>query len=109
MGSVRRSPLPPEDGVLASGALSVDPERHEVRLGAGILPLTPLEFRLLHYLMQRPGRVVSRTQLLDNVWDPGVFVTDRSVDTHVKRLRSKLGVAADVLETVRGVGYRFRG
>ncbi len=105
----RRAPDSGGEPVLAAGGLRIDTERHEARFGADTLPLTPLEFRLLHYLMQRPGRVISRAQLLDNVWDPGVFVTDRSVDTHVKRLRSKLGEAAELLETVRGVGYRFRG
>ena len=58
--------------------------------------------------MDRPGRVLNREALLDNVWGADVFVTDRTVDTHVKRLRSKLGAGADAIETVRGVGYRFR-
>jgi DNA-binding response OmpR family regulator len=70
--------------------------------------LTPLEFRLLAFLMERPGRVLTRDQLLEQVWGEDVFVTDRTVDTHIKRLRSKLGSRAERVETIRGVGYRFR-
>ncbi len=95
--------------VLARGGLRVDPNRHEAAVGDRVLDLTPTEFRLLSYLMERPGRVLSREQLLDNVWGSDVYVTDRTVDTHVKRLRSKLDDLADLVETVRGVGYRFRG
>jgi two-component system phosphate regulon response regulator PhoB len=69
--------------------------------------LTPLEFRLLHLLVTRAGRVQSRERLLTDVWEMSSELETRTVDTHVKRLREKLGVARDLLETVRGVGYRM--
>ncbi len=71
------------------------------------MELTPLEFRLLATLISRVGRVQSREQLLMDVWDVSGEAETRTVDTHVKRLREKLGVARDQLETVRGVGYRL--
>ena len=69
--------------------------------------LTAKEFRLLEALMSRPGRVLSRQRLLDEVWGSDITVTERTIDTHLKRLREKLGAAGDQIETVRGVGYRF--
>lgn len=73
---------------------------HEVRLG-------PTEFRLLHFLMTHPERVHTRAQLLDRVWGDHVFIEERTVDVHVKRLREALGEASAMLETVRGAGYRL--
>jgi DNA-binding response OmpR family regulator len=95
--------------VLTRGVITLDPQRHRVDAGEETIDLTPTEFRLLQFLMERPGRVLTRDQLLNSVWGSEVFVTDRTVDTHVKRLRSKLGSGADLIETVRGVGYRFSG
>ena len=69
--------------------------------------MTALEFRLLLTLLQRKGRVQTRERLLDDVWGIQADVTTRTVDTHVKRLRQKLGPAASYVETIRGVGYRF--
>ena len=77
------------------------------RLGSRQIELTAKEFGLLAALMGRPGRVLSREQLLDDVWGSDVSVTHRTVDTHLKRLREKLGDAGDLVRTVRGVGYRF--
>ncbi len=94
--------------VLERDGIRLDPNRHLAEADGSVLDLTPTEFRLLAFLMERPGRVLSRAQLLDNVWGSDVYVTDRTVDTHVKRLRSKLGGTADRVETVRGVGYRFK-
>jgi two-component system phosphate regulon response regulator PhoB len=71
------------------------------------ITLTAKEFQLLESLMRRPGRVMTREKLLDEVWGSDIAVTTRTIDTHLKRLREKLGVAADLIETVRGVGYRF--
>jgi two-component system phosphate regulon response regulator PhoB len=71
------------------------------------IELTPLEFKLLTTLMNRLGRVQSREQLLEDVWEMSSELETRTVDTHVKRLREKLGPARDLLETVRGVGYRL--
>lgn len=71
------------------------------------MDLTAKEFRLLETLMTRPGHVMSRQRLLDAVWGSDITVTERTIDTHLKRLREKLGPAGDLIETVRGVGYRF--
>jgi two-component system phosphate regulon response regulator PhoB len=107
---LRRAAVPDtEEPVLHRAGLRLDRSRHEARSGTSLLDLTPTEFRLLAYLMARPGRVLTREQILDNVWGAEVYVTDRTVDTHVKRLRTKMGSAADLVETVRGVGYRFQG
>ena len=93
--------------VLAHGPLEVDIDRHKVTVEGEEVVLTALEFKLLVDLMERRGRVQSRESLLDRVWGYSSFVTTRTVDTHIKRLREKLGAAADLVETVRGVGYRF--
>jgi two-component system phosphate regulon response regulator PhoB len=95
--------------VLVRGTITLDTARHRVQVGGRQVELTPTEFRLLQFLMERPGRVLGRDRLLNSVWGSEVYVTDRTVDTHVKRLRSKLGSDADLIETVRGVGYRFGG
>ncbi len=93
--------------VLRHGCLTVDVERHKVTVEDAPVELTALEFKLLVDLMERRGRVQSREALLDRVWGYSSFVTTRTVDTHIKRLREKLGPAATYIETVRGVGYRF--
>ena len=89
--------------------LRVDPEAHQVWVDGAETALTALEFRLLHTLLSRRGRVQTRSQLLEDVWGVHADVTTRTVDTHVKRLREKLGDAGSYVETIRGVGYRFRG
>jgi two-component system phosphate regulon response regulator PhoB len=73
------------------------------------MDLTPLEYRLLEVFMERRGRVQTRRQLLQAAWNTDARIETRTVDMHVARLRSKLGPSGDLLETVRGVGYRFRG
>jgi two-component system, OmpR family, phosphate regulon response regulator PhoB len=88
-------------------AIRLDVEAHRAYVGEGEIDLTPLEFRLLRTLMSRTGRVQSREQLLADVWEMSPELETRTVDTHVKRLREKLGAARDLLETVRGVGYRL--
>lgn len=88
--------------------LRVDPEAHQVWVDGQEIALTALEFRLIHTLLSRRGRVQTRTQLLEDVWGVHADVTTRTVDTHVKRLREKLGDAGAYVETIRGVGYRFR-
>jgi two-component system phosphate regulon response regulator PhoB len=72
-----------------------------------MLKVGPTEFKLLHYLMKHPERVHSRAQLLDKVWGDHVFIEERTVDVHVKRLREALGMAGALIETVRGAGYRL--
>jgi DNA-binding response OmpR family regulator len=88
------------------GGLRLDTEFHRAFWQEGPLDLTPLEFALLDQLMQQPGRVFTRSQLLDHVWPDGGCVTERTVDAHVKSLRRKLA-PCDLVETVRGVGYRL--
>lgn len=94
--------------VLDRGGVRLDRQRHEVLVESRPVDLTPLEFRLLDTLMERPGKVFTRQELLDRVWGEEVLVNDRTVDAHIKRLRTKLETAASRVETIRGVGYRFR-
>ena len=89
------------------GPLRVDVDAHRVFVDGAEVVLTPLEFKLLSTFMARLGRVQSREQLLEDVWEMSPEVETRTVDTHVKRLREKLGSGRDLLETVRGVGYRL--
>ena len=89
------------------GPIVVDTEAHRAYVQEEEVPLTALEFKLLLSLMSRAGRVQSREQLLDEVWGLSPETQTRTVDTHIKRLREKLGVARDLLETVRGAGYRL--
>ena len=87
--------------------LTLDQESHRCTVDRKEVELTAKEFGLLAALMSRPGRVLSREQLLDEVWGSDISVTHRTVDTHLKRLREKLGIAGPLIHTVRGVGYRF--
>jgi two-component system, OmpR family, phosphate regulon response regulator PhoB len=106
----RRDSIPPSaanEGIFAFGALRVDRTAHRVWVSDAELELTALEFKLLVTLYDRKNRVQSRTVLLNDVWGIEADITTRTVDTHVKRLREKLGAACDYVETVRGVGYRF--
>jgi two-component system phosphate regulon response regulator PhoB len=89
------------------GVLRIDRGAHRVWVKGEEIELTALEFKLLVTLLDRKNRVQSRSALLDEVWGVVADVTTRTVDTHVKRLRQKLGAAGDYVETVRGVGYRF--
>jgi two-component system, OmpR family, phosphate regulon response regulator PhoB len=95
-------------GVLCFGCLKIDVPAHRVSVDEQEIPLTALEFRLLVTFFERRGRVQSRDVLLEDVWDIHADVTTRTVDTHVKRLREKLEKAGGYIETIRGVGYRFR-
>ena len=89
------------------GDLSIDVESHEVHVNNNQIDLTALEFRLLRQLVDRRGRVQSRDQLLSDVWGYSTEVTTRTVDTHIKRLREKLGPMGKYVQTIRGVGYKF--
>jgi two-component system phosphate regulon response regulator PhoB len=108
---LRRRIVPTEGtgGLTTFGRLRIDREGHRVWVDGGEIALTALELRLLCTLYDRRGRVQSRAVLLDEVWRMSSDVNTRTVDTHVKRLREKLGDAGAYLETVRGVGYRFTG
>jgi phosphate regulon transcriptional regulator PhoB len=106
VGAILRRTRPDEpSGPEAVGPFRFDRERHQVFLRHQEIHLTPTEYRLLEYLLQRPGKVFSREQLLDKVWGLGYFGETRTVDVHVRRLRAKLGKDASLIRTVTGVGY----
>ncbi len=102
----RRAPEQVADSV-HMGRLRLDAATHRVTLDEHQLKLGPTEYKLLHYLMKHPERVHSRAQLLDKIWGDHVYIEERTVDVHVKRLREALGEAGVMVETVRGVGYRL--
>lgn len=105
---LRRRAPPPADEAVTVGALALDGATHRASWQGRPLKLGPTEFRLLQYFMKQPERVHSRQQLLDRVWGDHVFIEERTVDVHVKRLREALGAEAGaLLETVRGAGYRL--
>src|SRR5712671_2888577 len=105
---LRRGEATPADERLTAGPITIDPARHEVSVGGKRVNLTSIEFKLLRTLMQRRGRVQERDRLLYDVWGYESMIDTRTVDTHVRRLREKLGKAGNVIETVRGFGYRLR-
>ena len=108
---LRRAQSPAVAGsgrILRGGPVTVDLNAMRVAVEAEHVDLTPTEYRLLVTLMERRGRVQSRQQLLENAWDIHARIETRTVDMHVQRLRTKLGVAGSMIETVRGFGYRYR-
>ena len=105
---LRRGSPATESQQLRVGAISVDADRHHVSTGGKPVRLTAVEFRLLMMLMRRPGRVQGRDRLLREVWGYESVIDTRTIDTHVRRLRDKLGKAANLVETVRGFGYRLK-
>ena len=102
----RRAPEQAQE-VVNVGELMLDAAAHRVSWQGDMLKIGPTEFKLLNFLMKHPERVHSRAQLLDKVWGDHVFIEERTVDVHVKRLREALGAASSMIETVRGAGYRF--
>ena len=102
----RRAPESVNDTVTVGG-LALDAGTHRIAFDSQELKLGPTEFKLLHYLMKHAERVHSRSSLLDKVWGDHVFIEERTVDVHVKRLREALGAAGTMVETVRGAGYRL--
>ena len=96
-------------GVIEIAGLRIDSAAHRVFAGEHIVPIGPTEYRLLHFFMTHPERVYSRSQLLDHVWGGGVYVEERTVDVHIRRLRMTLMPFAldGCVQTVRGSGYRF--
>jgi len=105
----RRAPELSDDAVEIEG-LRLDPASRRVSAGGQRLALSPSEFRLLHFLMTHPGRIYSRTQLLDHVWGDHVFIEERTVDVHIRRLRKALEPSGHdrLIDTVRGAGYGLR-
>jgi two-component system response regulator BaeR len=102
---LRRVAMPPAQ---RTGSLELDPERFEARVRGQQLALTPVEFRLLRKLCAQPGRVYSRQQLMDALYNDHRVVSDRTVDSHVKNLRRKLAdLGVDPIASIYGLGYRF--
>ena len=104
---LRRRTPEQSGGSVSIGPVTLDAGTHRVTVQGHLVKLGPTEFKLLNHLMRHPERVHSRGQLLDKVWGDHVFIEERTVDVHVKRLREALGVAGVMVETVRGAGYRF--
>ncbi|MGE5195659.1 MAG: response regulator [Deltaproteobacteria bacterium] len=104
----RKKTLAAEGDVVASGGIEIDRARHQATVAGEELNLTPTEFRLLWALVRQPGRAFSRHELMEAAMGDDALVLERTIDVHVKSLRQKLGSRAEQIETVRGVGYRFR-
>jgi two-component system, OmpR family, phosphate regulon response regulator PhoB len=102
------APAVSSGSTVLAGPISIDRSAHRVSVGGRDLELTATEYKLLITLVERRGRVQSRPQLLETVWEAQPDIQTRTVDMHVQRLRTKLGEAGDLIETVRGFGYRFR-
>jgi two-component system phosphate regulon response regulator PhoB len=98
-----------DEAPITIGPLTLEPSSHRVRAGKEKIELGPTEYRLLQFFMQHPERVYAREQLLDRVWGRNVYIDDRTVDVHIRRLRKALEPhqAAGLIQTVRGAGYRF--
>jgi DNA-binding response OmpR family regulator len=94
--------------ILRAGALTIDISKHTVTVNDKAINLTPMEFKLLVILIERRGRVQTREMLLNDVWDINADIYTRTVDTHIKHLRKKLGVSGALIETITGLGYRFK-
>ncbi len=105
---LRRAQGPAEAGILRAGDLTIDPARHEVKANGERCELTATEFKLLQHMASQPGRVFTRNRLIDAARGDDVVVVDRTVDVHIASLRKKLGACGELIETVRGIGYRFR-
>ncbi len=106
---LRRAAPAANDETISSGGISLDPTGHRVTAGDTNLEMGPTEFRLLHFFMTHAERVYSRSQLLDQVWGSHVYVEERTVDVHIRRLRKALSLSGHdrFVQTVRGSGYRF--
>lgn len=104
----RLKPKEQEKEILEIGPIKVDISRYKVFVDKKEIKLTPMEFKLLVTLIKRAGRVQTREQLLDDVWDINTEVYTRTVDTHIKRIRKKLGKFSKMIETIPGVGYRLK-
>lgn len=108
LGRTRMREREGEGDRIARGRLVIDVKRHAVTVGEKPVPVTPTEFRLLKVLASHQGRVYYRDQLLDRVVGEDAVVTDRNIDVHVRSIRKKLGPYSRLIETIRGVGYRFK-
>lgn len=106
---MRRSGKLTEAGQLSIGDLTLDAEQHRLSIGGKAVDVSPTEFRLMQFFMANPDKVYSRTHLLDQVWGRSVYIEERTVDVHIRRLRKLLAEFGreDLIQTVRGFGYRF--
>jgi two-component system phosphate regulon response regulator PhoB len=98
----------PGSDIVVSGDVTVDRVKHRVSISGSPIDLTPSEFRLLDTLIRNPGRAFDRAELIDAALGADTLVLERTIDVHIRSLRKKLGTCADAVETVRGIGYRFR-
>jgi len=105
----RSQPVPDEVKLFTIGDMLIDISSREVTVNSRVIALTATEFKLLAALAEGRGRTIARDTLLDKVWGSECYLTDRTVDTHIRRIRKKLGEQSSCLETVRGFGYRMRG
>lgn len=106
--SVLRRASPSEESVIEVASLALDPIAHRVTVQGAAIEIGPSEYRLLHFFLTHQERAYSRTQLLDYVWGSNVYVEERTVDVHIRRLRIALGSSCEhFIQTVRGTGYRF--
>ncbi|MEX2116330.1 MAG: response regulator transcription factor [Bacteroidota bacterium] len=104
----RRTPQADETGSIKVAELEIMTENYLVRVGGKDLPLPRKEFEILLFLARHPDRVIKRETLLNEIWGQDVYVVDRTIDVHIRKIREKLGKAAHLIETVKGVGYRFK-
>jgi two-component system phosphate regulon response regulator PhoB len=104
----RRSPEPGNEALVSIHGIDIDPERHEVSSDGESVPFSVTEFQILEFLARNPGRVFSRTRIISAVKGSSYPVTERSIDVQILGIRKKLGAKADLIETVRGIGYRMR-
>ncbi|MFT5132466.1 MAG: two-component system phosphate regulon response regulator PhoB [Gammaproteobacteria bacterium] len=106
---MRRSAVEGRDGLIEVQGLKLDPDTYRVTANDKVIDVSPTEFRLLHFFITHPERVYSRAQLLDQVWGQNIYVEERTVDVHIRRLRQTLAVEGydKFIQTVRSVGYRF--
>jgi two-component system, OmpR family, phosphate regulon response regulator PhoB len=106
---MRRSGKLNESALIEAGDLVLDTEQHRLKIGEEVLDVSPTEFRLMQFFMTHPDKVYSRSQLLDQVWGRSVYIEERTVDVHIRRLRKILTEhdKEELVQTVRGFGYRF--
>jgi len=106
---IRRSSIEEEKTIINLGALLIDPGSHQVSLNGVDIMMSPTEYKLLYFFATNPNKVLSRNRLLDNVWGDNVYIEDRTVDVHIRRLRKILEAqgCADLVQTVRGFGYKL--
>jgi two-component system alkaline phosphatase synthesis response regulator PhoP len=104
----RRSARSEEPGTIRIADLEVMPENYRVRVAGKDIPLPRKEFEVLLFLVRHPDRVIKRETLLNEIWGQDVYVVDRTIDVHIRKIREKLGKLSHLIETVKGVGYRFK-